>query len=348
MPIDIGLLKIDGAVFHTVPARDTAGPDGKPVQPLLSTVESTLDPRLEFFLRDRLERTLDEAAQPIARDDEIVTPVPDLVTACLADGGTADIVKPFHPLPALLLEVQAHNSPRGLLAVIRGECGTTRVLALVKVEQERGLSFDTFTEDGEVRVEVVIEDGLVFTDKTDVFKAALFFMEDGELRGLLTDDQTGTIYRGPSSHYWIADFLGCRYAREADVMTRAWIRATERLVKSDLSDPAEKDAVLSAMTTELKSNRRGIDPKRFVEDHVPEHAQDSARTRLGNEGAPMTRFPKSRDVAVQAPKRKKFVFDTGYEVTMPVEARPNITKEDADDGEVDVLTIRGHIRRVDY
>lgn len=346
MAIDVGLLKIDGAVFHQVPARNMPGPDGTPLQPVLSTVESTLDGRLEFFLRDRLTRTFGEAAQPVIRDDDTASPTPDLVIAALEAGASADIVTPFHPLPALLLEVQAHNSPRGLLSVIRGTCGTTPIIVLVKVEQERGLSFDTIEDHGEVRVEVVIEDGLVLTDKTEVFKAALFHLEDDALVGLLTDDQTGSVYKGPSSQYWLTDFLGCRYSREADVMTRAWIKGTERLIRSDLADPAEKDAVLSAMLVELASNRNAIDPKQFIRNHVPEHAQDTALERLAREGAPRTRFPKSRDVSRGAPTKKRLVFDTGYEVTMPAEATPDLSTEVVDDTEVDVLTIRGRIRRV--
>lgn len=316
------------------------------MQPMLSTIESPLDGRLEFFLRDRLTRTFTEAAQPVARDDDVDTPTPDLVIAALGEGVDADIVRPFHPLPALLLEVQAHNSPKGLLAVIRGTCGSTPVVVLVKVEQERGLSFETVTEHGETRVEVVIEDGLVFTDKTEVFKAAIFHMADGKLAGLITDDQTGSIYKGPSSVYWLSDFLGCRYSREADVLTRAWIKATERLVRSDLTDATEKNEVLSAMHTELTSNRNAIDPKRFIENYVPEHAQDDARQRLLNEGASTTRFAKSRDVSDRAPTKKRFVFDTGYEVTMPMDVTPNLDTEVVNGDEIDVLTIRGHIRRV--
>jgi len=346
MAVDVGLLKIDAAIFHRVPARNTFEPDGTVAQPVLSTVESNLDGQLEFFLRDRLTRTFTEAAQPVARDEEIATPTPDLVVEALAAGVKADIVKPFHPLPALLLEVQAHNSPKGLLAVIRGSCGSMRVLVLVKVEQERGLSFATSTEGGEVRVEVVIEDGLVLTDKTDVFKAVLFYMEDEKLVGLLTDDQTGSIYKGPSSLYWLRDFLGCRYSREADVMTRAWIRATERLIRSDLTDAAEKDAVLSSMLAELASNRNVIDPKRFIENHIPQPAKDNARRRLENEGAPTTTFPKSRNVSHKAPTKKRLLFDSGYEVTMPADASPDLDKQTVDGKELDVLTIRGHIRYV--
>ncbi|HLG00303.1 MAG TPA: hypothetical protein VI916_07520 [Acidimicrobiia bacterium] len=346
MTIDVGLLAIDGAVFHQVPAGARSSPAGDSPEPVLSTVESKLDGRLQFFLRDRLTRTFMHAAQPIIRDEDIQTPTPELVRTALEAGAEADIVSPFHALPARLLDVQAHNSPRGLLAVIRGACGTTRVVILVKVEQERGLSFDTFKEGSEVRVEVVIEDGLVFTDKTEIFKAALFYMEDAALVGLLTDDQTGSVYKGPSSLFWVREFLGCRYSREADVMTRAWIRATQRLIKSDLVAPEDKDSVLSAMLAELASNRTTIDPSRFIANYVPEAAQDDARQRLLNEGASATRFPKSREVSSRAPTRKKLEFDTGYEVTMPADLTPDLGKETLDGEELDVLTIRGHLRRV--
>lgn len=339
--IDIGLLKIDGAVFHQVPTQ-ASGAD-----PVLSTAESALDGQLELFLRDRLTRTFGRAAQRVERDPDVDVPTPDLVIEALNDGSNAAIVQRFHPMPALLLAVQAHNSPEGLLSVIRGSCGPTRVVVLVKVEQERGLSFQTIDHDGELRVEVVIEDGLVFTDKTDVFKAALFYLDDDdELAGLLTDDQTGSMYRGPASVYWLSDFLGCRYLVGPDVLTRAWIKATERLVKSDLDDPADKSAVLSAMYVELRSNRRAIDPIRFIDDNVPDSAQDAARQRLLNAGASTTRFNKSSKVSDSAPLKKRFEFDTGVQVTMPADATPELTKEEIDGDELDVLTIRGHIRHV--
>jgi hypothetical protein len=347
VPVDIGLLKIDGAIFHQVPGRDEADPKGNPLAPVVSTVEATLDDRLEFFLRDRLTRTFNDAAQPVLPDNDIVVLTPGIVEQALADEARVDIVGPFALLPALLHDVQAHNSPRGLLAVIRARCGVAHAIVLLKVEQERGLSFETRITDTEVSVDVVIEDGLVLTDKTKVFKAAVFWTEDDHLAGLVTDDQTGSVYTGPSSRFWLSDFLGCRYSREADVDTRSWVKATQRLVASDLTNPAEKDRVLSAMLTELHSNRASITPARFIENYVPAHAHDRARQRLLNEGAPTRTFGKSRSVSEQAPKKKRFLFDTGFEVTMPSEVVPDLGTEDQDDGTtVDVLTIRGKIRRV--
>jgi hypothetical protein len=345
--LDVGLLMISAAVFHSVPARNTFEQDGSPSVPVLSTAESKLDGQLEFFLRDRLTRTFAQAAQPVREDPDSIAPTPDLVVAALTGQSPADIVRPFHPLPDLLLDAQAHNSPKGLLAVIRGKCGATPVLVIVKVEQERGLSFETHTENGITRVEVVIEDGLVFTDKTEVFKAAIFYMDGSDLAGFVTDDQSGSIYSGPSSRYWLSDFLGCRFSNDLDVMTRSWIKATKRLIKSDIADAARKSAVLSAMLAELSSNRSNIHPKQFIQNYVPEDLQDQALSRLRAAGAPVTSFPKSRDVASKAPGRKRIIFDTGYEVVMPAEMQPDIRKELLDGMEVDVLTIRGVIKRVD-
>jgi len=347
--VDIALLRITGAVFHQVPTRAARGAEAEQIELVVTTRESKLEHGLPTYLRDRLNLTFKAAAQPVMRDEDLQVPTPDLVLAALREGEDAEIVERFQALPALLLEAQSHNSPRGLLAVIRGSCGAVPVVVLVKVEQERGLSFDTFEEDGEVRVEVVIEDSLVFTEKTDVFKAAIFHLnEDCQLEGVVTDDQTGSMYRGPVSQYWLTKFLGCRYSREVDVMTRSWVKATERLVKSDIDDPATKNHVLSAMVAELHSNRNGIDPDRFIADHVPPPLQDQATQRLRDAGAPTTRFPKSRDVAANAPRRKKFRLDGGIEVTMPADVDPDLSTEETGDGQtIDVITIRGRIRSVE-
>ncbi len=163
----------------------------------------------------------------------------------------------------------------------------------MKVEEERGLSFDTYEEDGQIRVEVVLEDGLVFTSKTQVFKAAVFYMDGDDLVGLITDDQTGSVYRGPVSHYWLTDFLRIRCGRDADVQTRSWIKATQRVIRSDIESPADKNSVFSAMIGELASNRNAIDPRRFISDHVPPDVQDKATQRLHDEGTPTTRFPRA-------------------------------------------------------
>lgn len=210
------------------------------------------------------------------------------------------------------------------------------------------MSFETIEDGDERRVEVVIEDGLVFTDKTDVFKAAIFYLDPGgNLAGYLTDDQTGSIYRGPASIYWLSDFLGCKYEVGPDVTTRAWIRAMEQLVRTDIKDPVQKDRVLSAMLVELQANTNHIDPQGFIQNHVPDGAQDQAMTRLRQQGAPTRQFAKSQDVSSQAPTKKKVLFDNGISVTMPAEVVPDISTETVDGEDVDVLTIRGRIRRVE-
>ena len=337
---------MEGAVFHQVPAKNAKSADGGPAAPVHSDAESTLDARLEMFLRDRLMRTFKQAMQSVRRDEESQSVTPDLVETALKSACAPDIVKPFQPLPELLCEVQAHNSPQGLLAIIRGTCGNQRVLVLMKVEQERGLSFETRNVLGVARVEVVVEDGLVLTDKTEIFKAGLFFMEDDELHGYVTDDQSGSVYRGPSSRYWLSDFLGCKWANDVDVVTRNWIKGIQRLIKSDVSDPARKSALTSALHAELSSNRNSITPQTFIDDHVPEELQDRAIVRLREAGVPNRLFPKSRNVADSSPTIKRFEFDTGVTVTMPIADEPSIEEIQIDGDTQHVLTLRGRITRV--
>ncbi len=349
MAEDIGLLEVTGAVFHQVPRRNPRA--GPAVDAVLSTSESTLEPRLRSFLRDRVTGSMRESAQPVIPLDEPSSPVPSLTSAWLQGAGP-EIVEAFSELPDLLLRCQAHNSPPGLFAVLRCQIGESPAVAFLKVEHERGLSFDTITSGDDLRIELVIEEGLVLTEKTRVFKAAVFFLDSGSddqeplLHGLVTDDQSGSMYKGPSSQFWLDDFLGCRYSREADVQTRDWIRATQRTIQSDVLSPRAKDAALSALRAELASNRNTIDPRRFIEDYLPAESQDQALTRLRSIGAPTSAFRKSRQVSNAAPRRKTFHFDNELKVSMPNDVAPELYVEDVDGRQVDVMTIRGRIHSV--
>lgn len=344
--MDVGLLSVEGAVFHQVPTKGALVNDG--AAPVLSTAESSLDAQLQAFLRDRLTRTFAQAMQPVRRDPDTASPTPDLVTIALSTVGDPDIVSPFALLPSLLLEVQAHNSPQGLLAIVRGSCGPNKVVILMKVEHERGLSFETTTVNGQTRVEVVIENDLVLTDKTEVFKAAIFYLDQGDLAGYVTDEQSGSAARGPS-HYWLSDFLGCEWANDVDVLTLNWIKAIERVVRSDIADPAHKSALTSALHAELTSNRSTITPQNFIADHVPPAVQDAARQRLSDHGVPLRRFPKSAAIAqANARATKKIRFESGVVVTMPIGTEPEITPVELANGGLEhVLTVRGKIRSVD-
>jgi hypothetical protein len=345
--IEVGLLQVDGAIFHQIPEKHELAPDGSAAQPIRSTIESPLDDELEFFLRNRLARTFGEAAQPVRREADSASPTPDMVSDALA-GPTPDIVVPFHPLADLLHDVQAHNSPSGLLTVVRGSCGATPILAIAKIEEERGLSFSTEIDGEDVRVEVAIQDGLVLTDKTEVFKAAIFYLQDENLVGLVTDDQAGSAYNRPTSNYWLHDFLGCEYSNDVDVATRDWIKATKHFARSDLKDDPQKQSdVLTAMHTELRSNRTTIDPKRFIENHVPLDRQDRALERLRTNGVPNRRFPKSESVAASAPPKRKYIFDSGYEVRVPADQAPQIHSEEIEGETISTLTVRGRLLRVE-
>lgn len=350
--IDVGLLSVEGAVFHEVPKKGEVDAAGQQLDPVRSTVEAVLDDRLELFLRDRLSGSLRNAAQPVRRDDDSLSPLPDVVIAALNDGATdrePDIVHPFHPLADLLLEVQSHVSPRGLLTLVRGRCGSIPVIVIAKVEEERGLSFSTTETDGQIRVEVAIEDGLVLTNKTGVFKSALLYLdESAQLVGLVTDDQAGSAYDRPTSEYWLSDFLGCEHSNDVDVATRYWLKATKQFANIDLKDDAiARSNVLRAMSTELQSNRRNIDPQGFIRDHVPAARQDDALSRLRSNGAPTRTFAKSRAVAAKAPRMHKYVFDDGSEVRVPAGIQPDITNETVDGAEQTTLTVRGHLRRIE-
>lgn len=352
--MDIGRLQIEGAIFHQIPAGSArAGDPGSLGRLVLTTSETELDERLTSFLLLSLGTTFDEAAQPVIplsdeelEQDEI--PTPEWMIDWL-EGDDEDVVALSRPAAERLRDVQAPNSPEGVFAVVRGALAGERVLAMLKVEQERGLSIQvTELPGGEVTVEVTVEEGLMLTDKTTVFKAAVFRLgDDGGLRGHVTDDQTGDMLRkGPASHFWLRDFLGCRFARAADVQTREWLKAMETVVRTDLDLAEDKEAVSEALRSELRSNKKQINPEQFIQEHVPVERQDAARNRLQQRGAPVRTFTKSRDVSGALKAFKVYEWTNGVRVRLPDDVDADVKTQDLDGDPVDVMTIRGVLKSV--
>lgn len=269
--MDMRRLSVEGVIFHFVPGGANRFVAGENI--VVATRQSALDPKLRAFLRDRLVEVLAAAAQPIEPLDPPTSPVPDLVAVAL-NKDDPDIVGPFTPLPHLLEDQQADSSPHGLLAIVHARVDANTLIAILKVEQERGISFKTKVDGPDISVEVELEDGLVLTSKTKLFKAGVLFLEDDEVKGYVTDDQTGSMYRGPSSHYWLEGFLGCQYARHVDVLTRGWVRGVEIAARS-VKDPAVTDQILQALHTDLVSNKRAIDPETFSTPNDSSHREAS-------------------------------------------------------------------------
>jgi hypothetical protein len=349
--INLNLLKLEGVIFHQVPQNK--GADSKET-PVLSDAEQPTSSRLEFYLRDQIVATFSRSRQRVEPDEDQDSTLP---TACIdllvpSNGKAIDDVNAFvefsRGAAQLLYERQRGNAPDGLLVVGRGTVGDKAVICLAKLEQQAGLSFEVVEQDGGQVVQVALEDGLVLTDDTAVFKAAIFTLAGTKkartLDGIVSDEQSGKVYEAPVSAYWLRTFLGCKYANSADVQTRAFVKAITDVINHDIADFADRDLAHSALTAELHNNKTAIDPSDWIETNLPLPVQDKAIQRLADAGAPTTAFPKGQEVVEHAPKNTWFEFSDGTRLKVPIDHEVQLDKGTEDN--VDVLTVRGKIVRI--
>ena len=352
--LDLGLLKVDGVIFHHIPQRSWDAEEAAASGPILSDKEQSVGSRLEFYLRDQVTKTFLQSSQAVKADPDLTSILPTAIQGLLhANPGGEGFVDSFIELTktaaGLLFEEQHPNAPSGLMVFLRGSLGARSVLCVAKLEQQSGLSFDVVEVDGVQTVTVALEDGLVLTEKTEVFKAAVFALDDStsdELEGLVSDEQSGNLYRAPITDYWLRGFLGCKYANESAVQTRAFIKAVTTAINQDIEDIEVRDKAFDALAVELASNRRTISPKSWIKDHIDSEDQDRVLGRLREAGVWASSFPKSSEVADHAPKFKWYEFSDGRKVKVPADRTVELETFGEESNKEDVLTIRGKIVRI--
>jgi len=341
--IDVAMLKVERAIFHRVPRSG----DDTYTQPVFSDVEQTLSNTLEKYLHDQLVNTFGNSAQTVVVDEDQSSPLPSLVRKVLEDpSGFVDLST---TAAQVLYDEQPAIAPEGLLVALLGDVSGQRVLGLAKLEEQSGLSFDVRQEDGKQIIEVAVEEGLVLAGDVEVFKAALFALDPDDtatVAGIASDAQSGQLFRSPLSRYWLQSVLGFKYASAEDVQTREFYKAIVRAANSDIKDPAAGADLVDALSVELKSNKKTINPKKFIQENAPLEVQDAIFRRLTKMGAPTTTFHKSVTVAERAPKFRWFDFSDGIKVKVPLDTEVEISTEETDEGRRDILIVRGSIARI--
>lgn len=73
-----------------------------------------------------------------------------------------------------MVRLQSKVNSSGLLAIALGQASGAPTLAIIKLEPERGVHYAISTVDGRHTVDLELLRNLTLTDKTKVYKTALF------------------------------------------------------------------------------------------------------------------------------------------------------------------------------
>ena len=93
------------------------------------------------------------------------------------------------------------------------------------------------------------------------------------------------------ARFWLR-FLGCKVTVEPRVATQKWFDTTIRFVNEYVDDPVVKNDVYEHLLSELKSNRKNILPKSFVEDYIPDDYRKDYYDYLADNGISLQSFEK--------------------------------------------------------
>ena len=93
--------------------------------------------------------------------------------------------------------------------------------------------------------------------------------------------------------FFLGDFLGCRYARDPDVLTQRFHDATAEWINSDdVPDPATRTRYAVALLAEINSARPQVSVREFAREHLAADDRDPYRRAMADAGVPAAAFPK--------------------------------------------------------
>jgi 37-kD nucleoid-associated bacterial protein len=222
-------------------------------------------------------------------------------------------------LANFLFEQHTGATSRGLLCVIHVVLTSHQGLALLKLEREEGAELKVREENGKRTFDMAVLDNLILTDGTRLFKTGLFIRtgpNDEDFKAAACDSQWTVATSGDVARFWLR-YLGCQFTEEPRVSTEKWFEATIRFANEEITDPVVKNDLYEHLHSELKSTRRMVSPKKFIEDCIPEKYQTPYKTFLSQRSVALQAFRKDTADINNRLRRRLFHTARGVSVTVP-------------------------------
>lgn len=338
---DLARLTIKRAIFHDVPNK----PRRVETAPTLADLETTLDARRAKILDTRLTQVIgSKQAYPIRFSAAPATHVPTEVRAFTqADRESQEFIQMSRRLAENLFAVHTGATSAGLLCVMAVTAGQKRGLAILKLERQEGAEIKFHGEEGHKVFDMDVLENLILTDKTRLFKSALFLRngpgdDDFDLGAC---DSQGPGTSEDVARFWLI-YLGCVLAEEPRVTTRKWFDASLEFANDHIIDAVQKNDFYEHVHSELKSNRRKVSPRQFIEDYVPKPLRVPYQQFLEQHKISLQAFTKDVGEIRGRLRRKSLYTRRGISVTVP-EDQENLVRVQPDN-----IIVHDNLVRVDH
>jgi len=240
-----------------------------------------------------------------------------------------------------LFAIQPLSASEGLLIVAAATVESRLACAVIKLEREEGVRTEETTVGGATAVRLIIEENLIWTENTRVFKIGLFMTAgDGAYEILVSDVQTG---KQGVADYWRA-FLACTYLQTPDQQTLRFYEETIAWFNKHVTDPETRSDYVRALHTELSSNRKTFNARTFATAHLKGAHRTQLLDHLVSSGVSTAQTRKDTDRIRSSLQRLKVKLD-GIDITADSTAADRVVITTLDDGTASV-TATGALRRV--
>lgn len=303
---DIGRLEIEKLIVHDIPSRKA---NSEVESPILSEIESPLNPSVTNYIRDKIVGTLVNNSLIVNFDPSIGSRVPELVFDNLGDQAIG-FVETSQKLATFLFETQTGVNTDGLLVVAQTELEGVPSVALVKLEREAGTRVLEIEIQGKHTLDVQYLQDLMLTDKTRVFKVGLFVQEGDSIetiQGWVSDNQSSRMHRGNVADFFLRKFLGCRPREAPDITTKNHYDATELWLNQEVTDSSKKARYAVFVAAEMQRPTGVVRPRWFAGQYLDTEDRRSYIEHLENHDLPTTEFIK--DTSLIESRLRKISMD---------------------------------------
>lgn len=341
--IDSSKIVVNQFVAHRVPRLK--GEDDKREIRYSAAVPKLPKATLEFFA-GRLKRTFNDSGQFVEVDEALDAPkMPGHIETYLT-AKMPDLLEISRSAAKLLQEVQgaSPHEEESLVTTMDVVIEGQRGIAIAKLEQEQGVEFEEQDVDGGTTLVVSVNERLLLTDNTRVFKAAAFRREDGDTVGVMCDVQQG--HPTDVAKYFLQSFLGCRHQASPARTTKSFATVVRTYASKNIADDDEKIALDYALQTELASHRTKINPTKWVQVNAPKQHQAPLIDEIKKAGIPTASFDKDVSSLGKRAPRTKLTTSSDIRIDGPVEAMHDKVTSTTDEDGNPIIIIRDTLTKV--
>jgi hypothetical protein len=314
----LATLQIRHLIIHDVPNSRVTPGEG----PTLSETETELDVRRIQHLKNRLVSAIgSKSAYDVTFLAETTSLVPPMVRQFTGGFDLEHFVTASQGVAKYLYEMQFGMISSGLLAIMDAAMNGRAAVVTLKIERQEGFQLQLAERNGLHTFSLSVLDNLVLTEGTRLFKAALFRRNgtgDEDFDGAACDSQKSVSTADDVAKFWLR-FLGCELSERPRVRTTRFFETVKDFINEVITDPVEKDTAYEHLFSELKSQRRTLSPRTFMEEYMPAPLRVPFKQFFQAANVPMTQFSKDLEDIKPQLRRRSFSTTRGVTITAPVE-----------------------------